>query len=78
MPDYQQNMDMVLRLISDRIHASLALLNDRDKVVVAQNWPQTNHLNWTKLRQLMNRKRQTIPDLIQFDLDKAKSKVTDL
>lgn len=75
MPDYQQNMDMVLRLISDRIHASLALLNDRDKVVVAQNWPQTNHLNWTKLRQLMNRKRQTIPDLIQFDLDKTKSKL---
>jgi DNA-binding PucR family transcriptional regulator len=49
LPTYQQNMDTVLRLISDRLHVSLALVDDTKAIIATQFWPQTNELDWSGL-----------------------------
>lgn len=60
MPSYQQNLDMVLRLLSDRLRASVALVDSEDQLISSQQWPQTNSLNWKRI--LNNIGRQNQPD----------------
>ncbi|GHP13876.1 hypothetical protein YK48G_13010 [Lentilactobacillus fungorum] len=49
MPTYQQNIDMVLRLLSDRLRASVAITNEEMSLISSQQWPQTNHVIWRKI-----------------------------
>lgn len=49
MPTYQQNIDMVLRLLSDRLRASVAITNEEMSLISSQQWPQTNRVIWRKI-----------------------------
>lgn len=46
MPSYRRNLDTVLRLLSDRLKASVALVNATNEIIVEQNWPRTNQVDW--------------------------------
>lgn len=46
MPKSRRNLNTVLRLLSDQLKVSLALVDARKNLVCVENWPRTNKINW--------------------------------
>ena len=49
LPEYQRTMDVVLRMLSDRIRTSAALADSNRHVLSAANWPRTLELEPDKV-----------------------------
>ena len=41
LPDYQRNINTVLRMVSDRIHASLILTDEDGRILNEAAWPRS-------------------------------------
>lgn len=49
MPATQRSVDEVLKLLTEQLQASIAIVNDYHEVLYQQSWPRNNHIDWSQI-----------------------------
>lgn len=61
LPDHQKSMDAVLRLLSDRLGASLFLANDSFQLLNYASWPRIGNIEFDRIRASYNENPGALP-----------------